>query len=219
VGQNWGEARSPGALRVIPAAIVAGLEAAVNRYLRLDPDIPPRLAALDGKVIAVELDGWGQIVYLLPGVDGVRVVERHEGEPSVWVRGVPLALLRQWRGDPAVGGEVAIEGDIAVGQAFQAILARVNIDWEEQLSKAVGDVAAHQLGNLWRGLRGWGRRSADTLARDGVEYLQQELHALPPRPVVERFLSAVDTLREDADRLAARVERLRRRAAAGGDLP
>ena len=170
-------------------------------------------------MIAVELDGWGQIVYLLPGVDGVRVVERHEGEPSVWVRGVPLALLRQWRGDPAVGGEGAIEGDIAVGQAFQAILARVNIDWEEQLSKAVGDVAAHQLGNLWRGLRGWGRRSADTLARDGVEYLQQELHALPPRPVVERFLSAVDTLREDADRLAARVERLRRRAAAGGDLP
>lgn len=92
---------------------------------------------------------------------------------------------------------------------------RMDVDWEEQLSKAVGDVAAHQLGNLWRGLRGWGRRSADTLVRDGVEYLQQELHALPPRPAVEQFLSAVDTLREDADRLTARIERLRRRTAAG----
>lgn len=204
---------------MIPAAIVAGLEATVNRYLRLDPDSPPRLAALDGKVIAIELDGLGQTVYLVPGVAGVRVVERHEGEPAVWVRGTPLALLRQWRGDPAVGGEVAIEGDIAVGQAFQAILARVDIDWEEQLAKAVGDVAAHRLGNLWRGLRGWGQRSADTLARDGAEYLQQELYALPPRPAVEQFLGAVDTLREDADRLAVRVERLRRRVAAPGDPP
>lgn len=204
-----------GDFRVIPAVIVAGLEAAFNRYLRLDPDIPPRLAALDGKVIALELEGLGQICYLLPGVDGVRVVERHEGEPSVWIRGTPLALVRRLGGGPAVGGDVAIEGDAAVGQAFQSLLAQVDIDWEEQLSKAVGDAAAHQLGNLWRDLRGWGRRTSDVLARDGVEYLQQEVRALPPRHAVEQFLSAVDTLREDADRLAARIERLRRRAAAG----
>lgn len=200
---------------MIPAAFVAGLEVAFNRYLQLDPDIPPRLAALDGEVIAVELDGLNQAFYLLPGIDGVRVMDRHEGTPSVWIQGTPLALLRQWRSGPAVDGDVTIEGDVTVGREFQAILMRMDIDWEEQLSKAVGDVAAHQLGNLWRGLRGWGRRSADTLVRDGVEYLQQELRALPPRPVVEQFLSAVDTLREDADRLTARIERLRRRTAAG----
>lgn len=200
---------------MIPAAFVAGLEVAFNRYLQLDPDIPPRLAALDGEVIAVELDGLNQAFYLLPGIDGVRVMDRHEGTPSVWIQGTPLALLRQWRSGPAVDGDVTIEGDVTVGREFQAILMRIDIDWEEQLSKAVGDVAAHQLGNLWHGLRGWGRRSADTLVRDGVEYLQQELRALPPRPVVEQFLSAVDTLREDTDRLAARIERLRRRTAAG----
>lgn len=204
---------------MIPAAILSGLEAAVNRYLQLDPDIPPRLAALDGKVIAIELDGLGQIIYLSPGADGVRVVERHEGEPSVRVRGTPLALLRQWRGDTAIGSAVAIEGDIAVAQALQSMLARADIDWEEQLSKAVGDVAAHRSGNIWRGLRAWGRRASAVLARDGAEFLQQEMRALPPRHAVDRFLSAVDTLREDADRLAARVERLRRRVAAGGDPP
>lgn len=120
---------------MIPAAFVAGLEVAFNRYLQLDPDIPPRLAALDGEVIAIGLDGLNQAFYLLPGIDGVRVMDRHEGKPSVWIRGTPLALLRQWRSGPAVDGDVTIEGDVTVGREFQAILMRMDIDWEEQLSK------------------------------------------------------------------------------------
>ena len=79
------------------------------------------------------------------------------------------------------------------------------------LSKLVGDVAAHQIGRFQRGVRDWGRQTGETLLRDGAEYLQQEAQALPPRHAVEQFLSAVDVLREDADRLAARVDRLRRR--------
>lgn len=199
----------------MPAVAVAGLEAVVNRYLRHDPDILPRLAALDGAVIAIEPDGVGPNLYLLLGVAGVRVVDRWQGEPTVRIRGTLMALARQWRGQRVSGSEIAVEGDTAVGREFQAILAHAEIDWEEQLSKAVGDAAAHQLANLWRDLRGWGRRTSDILSRDGVEYLQQELRALPPRHAVERFLGAVDTLREDTDRLAARVKRLRRRAAAG----
>jgi len=38
---------------------------------------------------------------------------------------------------------------------------------------------------------------------------------LPPRQAIEQFLHAVDLLREDVDRLAARVERLRRRPMIG----
>ena len=199
----------------MPAVIAAGLETALNRYLRLDPDILPRLAALDGTVIAIEPEGVGLSFYLLPGASGIRVMDRYEGESTVRIRATPLALARQWRGQRVAGGEIAVEGDVAVGREFQAILAQLDIDWEEQLSKVVGAAVAHQLGNLWRGFRGWGRRTSDILLRDGAEYLQQELRALPPRHAVEQFLSAVDTLREDADRLAARIERLRRHLAAG----
>lgn len=195
--------------------IAAGLETALNQVLRLDPEISPGLAGLNGTVIAIEPEGLGMTFYLLPGIDGIRVVDRYDGEPTVRIRGAPLALARRWRGHRSAGDDISVEGDPAVGREFQAILAQLDIDWEEQLSKVVGDVAAHQLGKLWRGFRAWSRRTSDTLLRDGGEYLQQELRALPPRPVVERFLSAVDVLREDTDRLAARIERLRRRVAAG----
>lgn len=192
------------------AVIAAGLEAALDQVLRLDPDIRSRLAALEGKVIAIEPEGLGLTLYLLPGVTGIRVVDQCAGEPTVRVRGTPLALARQWRGRGTSGGDVIIEGDAAVGRQFQTVLRHLDIDWEEQLSRLLGDAAAHQAGRFWRGFQSWGQRTGDTLRRDGGEYLQRELQVLPPRPAVEQFLSAVDALREDTDRLAARLERLRR---------
>ena len=199
--------------RVTPAIIAASLETVLNPVLRLDPDTQARLAALDGKVIAIEPEGLGLTLYLLPGVHGVRVVDQYAGEPTVYIRGAPLALARQWRGRGAAGDDITIEGDAAVGREFQTVLAQLDIDWEEQLSRLLGDAAAHQIGRFWREFQSWGRQTGDLLGRNTGEYLQHELRLLPPRPAVEQFLSAVDILREDTDRLAARIERLRRRLA------
>ena len=194
-----------------PAVTAASLETALNLVLRLDPEILPRLGTLSGHVIAIEPSGMAMTFYLLPKPGGIQVMDRCETEPSVRIRATPAALFRQWRGRRARGGEIVIEGDVGVGREFQAILARLDIDWEEQLSRVVGDVVARRLGGLWDGLRAWSGRTGDILLRDGGEYLQQELRVLPPRQAIEQFLNAVDLLREDADRLAARVERLRRR--------
>lgn len=195
------------------ALIAAGLETTFNSMLRLDPDTQARLATLEGRVIAIEPEGLGLTFYLLPNAKGIRVMDHYEGEVTVYIRGAPLALARQWRGLHSTDGGIAVEGDTAVGSEFQAALARLDIDWEEQLSKVVGDAAAHQVGQFWYGFRSWSRRSGDTLLRDGVEYLQQEKQVLPSRYAVEQFLGAVDVLREDADRLAARIERLRQQLA------
>jgi ubiquinone biosynthesis protein UbiJ len=72
----------------------------------------------------------------------------------------------------------------------------------------VGDVTAHQIGNLVRTASGWGRKAAATLAANVSEYLQEESRDLVTRTELEEFLSAVDELRESADRLQARLERL-----------
>ena len=142
--------------------MAAGLETACNQMLRLDPEILVQLAALDGAVIAIELQGLGLCLYLFPGPGGLRVAEDYAGEPTVRIRGTPLALARQWRGQRDPG--VSIEGDAATGRAFQAVLVRVNIDWEEQFSRWLGDAAAHQLGRVRRGLRQWCEQRGDFAA-------------------------------------------------------
>lgn len=194
---------------VTPAVIAVSLEAALNPILRLDPEILPRLAALDGNVIAIEPEGLALTFYLLPNAKGIRVMDRYEGTPTVHIRGTPLALAQQWRNPRLIDDEIVIEGDALVGREFQVALARLEIDWEEQLSRLIGDVAARQMGRFWRSFRNWRQHTGDTLLRNGAEYLQQERQALPPRYAVAHFLSAVDTLRDDADRLTARIECLR----------
>jgi ubiquinone biosynthesis protein UbiJ len=72
----------------------------------------------------------------------------------------------------------------------------------------VGDVAARQVANVARGLLDWGRRASGSFAGSVAEYLQEEGRDLPTRTEVEEFLSAVDRLRDDAERLEARLVRL-----------
>jgi ubiquinone biosynthesis protein UbiJ len=47
-------------------------------------------------------------------------------------------------------------------------------------------------------------------------YLQEQRRLVPTRDEVEAFLMQVDLLRDDCERVAARIERLAQRAAAVG---
>lgn len=92
-----------------PSVLLAsGLEKLLNYYLRLDPEALAAIAALNGKVLAVELviappatgsDAGGGLtatLFVQPGAEGVRVTDSHWGTPDVSIRGTPLALARQF---------------------------------------------------------------------------------------------------------------------------
>ena len=191
--------------------LIAGLEKALNRYLGLDPDTLPKVAALSGKVIAVEPEGLGLTLYFLPEPSGIQVVDVYSGAPDALIRGAPYDLFRQaWGGSKQAPAEIEIQGDVHLGKDFQRLLAGIDIDWEEQLSRVVRDTAAHQMGNVVGIVDAWGRRAVDTLFRNAAEYLQQEARDLPLGGSVERFMDDVDGLRADTDRLEARIRRLQK---------
>lgn len=191
---------------------LAALETALNAYLRLDPGTLRRLAQLSGKVIAVELRGVGLTLFMLPAPERLQVLGHYEGEPDARLCGSPLALLRMGLSADAsaalFAGEVTISGDVELGQAFKAALDAMEVDWEEHLSHLVGDVLAHQFGNLARSLTGWARRSTTLLEQNLGEYLQEEHRSLPHALEMEAFLAEVDELRNNVERLEARVQRL-----------
>jgi ubiquinone biosynthesis accessory factor UbiJ len=199
---------------VIPDAALAGLETALNRYIALDPEGAARLGPLHGRLIAIELAGFGTRIYLIPGPDGLQVFGAYESEPDCLLRGSPLALARmglaERKEDELFAGEVEVEGDTRLAQDLGAFLSGLDVDWEEQLSRLVGDPVAHQVGQGLRSVGRWGHKSADTLTQDLKEYLQEEARLLPTDYEVQAFLDRVDTLRDDVERLAARIDRLAR---------
>jgi ubiquinone biosynthesis protein UbiJ len=200
----------------------AGLEAALNGYLGLDPVTRERLAALHGRTVGIEVLGPGLILFFTADETGaLQVYGRQEGEPDCWLRGTPLDLMRA--GDRTAGADqlfsqrVRIEGDSGLAQRFGAILADIEIDWEEHLSRIVGDLVAHEIGSAARAAQDFGRRAGRTAEQNLREYLQEEARLLPTRYEVKELLDAVDALRDDVERLAARVERLGKRSGEVGE--
>jgi ubiquinone biosynthesis protein UbiJ len=72
----------------------------------------------------------------------------------------------------------------------------------------VSDVPAHQIGRFARMAFGWTHKAAATTVQNIAEYLGHERHDLVPRNEGEQFLRGVDALREDVDRLEARISHL-----------
>jgi len=148
-----------------------------------------------------------------PSKSGLRLHTPHDGEPDVTLTGdVPVFArfaMRRIMPEAVAAGDVQISGDIELGQRFQQLMEKIDIDWEEQAARILGDVTAHQLGNALRDLRGWSTGAARTLKDDFDEYIREESRLLPPRLRVENFIKAVESLRSEVDRLERRVARLR----------
>ena len=205
----------------LPATAITGLEAVINRYLRLDPDSGSRLADLSGRCIGIDLRGLDMTLFIFPAEHGIRLKDHIEGEPDTVLRGTPLGMMRLGLGGNTektlFSGDVVIEGDVETGQAFKAILDGLDIDWEEQLSRLTGDVIAHQLGNTARHGRRAFRHGLATLEKDIGEYLREELRVLPSRIETENFSADVTRISMDVDRLTARLQRLQPPAYKGID--
>ena len=192
-------------------ALSAALETALNLYLQQDPQAMERCAALTDRVIAIDLTVPGVSLYFLPDAQGIQVLSHYEGEVDTRLTGSPLGFARLSLGkseDALFAGTVRIDGDTEIGQKFQDLLAGTDWDWEEQVSRFIGDIVAHQLGNAVRRMQRFVSESRATLEQDVGEYLQEEARLLPVREEVAGFLEQVDVLRSAADRLAARVQRL-----------
>ncbi len=104
-------------------------------------------------------------------------------------------------------GSIELTGNVETAQAFQQLMTYGRPDLEEELSGIIGDVAAHGIGDVARNVGRWGRDAKSIMEQNITEYLQEESRALPSRYEVESFRRKVDTLRDDVDRLAARIQR------------
>ncbi len=183
----------------------------LNKNIRASTPARELCGQLSGRVVAIRVRDTALSMYFTIADDTVELTTVSDSEPDVVITG-SLLMLARMAGQPSQGpirdGSLELTGDAETAQAFQRLLAFARPDVEEELSGFVGDVAAHRLGELARGIGRWGRGMRSTMRDNIREYLQEESRRLPSRYEVERFAKGVDTLRDDVDRLAARVDKL-----------
>jgi len=193
----------------LPQLIIATFETAFNQYLSLDPEALPKFEAMEGKIIAVDIQGINQSLYLFPSADGMMVMSDFDGEADTRLAGSPVALaklsLLKNTAPVLFSGEVVISGDTRLGRQFKKILSQVDIDWEEILSQYTGDMVAHKAGNMVREFSSWFNRGKQSMYMDSGEYLTEESLMSPSKAEINRFIADVDKLRQGVDRLQARI--------------
>ncbi|HSY07270.1 MAG TPA: SCP2 sterol-binding domain-containing protein [Steroidobacteraceae bacterium] len=186
------------------------VENVLNRGLPRSPRARQLCGELAGRSLGVEVRGVTRIVVRSNG-DVLHCTRDAAGAAEAEVSGSPLSLLAL-AGPSAEEvlhkGAVEIRGDADIARKYRELARLLLPDLEEELSLAIGDVPAHQLGRLARAVFDWSRQTAATAARNVAEYLAHERADLVPRAEAEQFTNGVDRLREDVDRLEARINQL-----------
>ena len=184
----------------------------LNRNIRETTPARELCAKLDGAVVAIRVRNTSLATWFIVHNDCLELTTECDAEPDVVITGSLITLARM-AGEPGVSalrdGSLELTGDAHLADDFQQLLEFARPDIEEELSGVVGDAAAHRLGEMARSIGNWTRSAGSTMGTNIREYLQEESRDAPSRYEVDRFTSNVGTLRDDVDRLEARINRLR----------
>ena len=101
-----------------------------------------------------------------------------------------------------------VVGDINLARDFQKVMSNLQTDFEEPLSRILGDTLAFQIGNFLRKAEGFTSNITEKMILDISEYLRFEIEMLPDELLVDEFSKEVDSLRDETELISKRVEKL-----------
>src|SRR5690606_1836026 len=151
------EEAGSGRMTRVPLPMAQLALSAMNHVLQQQPASRERMRAHAGRCIRIvarhplgSLESDAQI-----GADGL-LVAMSRGTPDVVLRLTPridtmVRFLDSGRG--ALRSNLAIDGDAAVAATVGEVVESLEWDFEEDLSRVVGDPVAHRMGLAVRGLR------------------------------------------------------------------
>lgn len=176
-----------------------------NHLLAQQPEVRAGLAALAGRRVALEIAPLR--------VSGVLTeagwLAESTGMPEATLRVAPLAALAAQLTGRAPGFDaLALEGDRQLAQAFAHEAGRLRWLPVEDLSRLVGDAAAHRIEGAVRRVAGLKGEIVWRLADNWLDHVREEAPLLARARDIQHFTSAVDALRDDVERFEKRLRRL-----------
>ncbi|KPQ21154.1 MULTISPECIES: ubiquinone biosynthesis accessory factor UbiJ [unclassified Halomonas] len=203
---------------VTPTLLLAGCERTLNALLARDPASPARLAQLSGSRLLVRFE-QPQLALVLhyhaAGIDLLRADDLGDNDVDAVVELTPETLSR-WLSGASVEqlmfeGKLAMRGQVHLLEATRTLLLDLDLDWENELARWLGDTPAHSLAEGLRRAADWGLRTKEELVQDVSEYVFEEARLLPGRQQRDVLRDQLTALEVATDRLEARFKRLDRR--------
>jgi ubiquinone biosynthesis protein UbiJ len=200
------------------AAWLASAEALLNRSIDASAQARALARRLEGTSLQVEIEGVTRLrasahhgrLALLAGDDSAA---------DAAICGSAAALWQLFKGgaNRRPGGPAAqVRGDAETANLYRELFMLARPDPEEELSRWIGGVPARHLSQFAQRALGVMRHAGRTAGENIAEYLQEEGRDLVNKTELGEFLRGVDGVRETADRIEARLQRLEARRSGAG---
>ncbi|HEX7251008.1 MAG TPA: sterol-binding protein [Burkholderiales bacterium] len=195
------------AARGHPAAALI-LSGFVNHVLRSAAWAQERLAPFAGAIVEVEAPAPLPPIRLRIAEGGLVEPAPAAGEAALKVRFKPEAPSAWLRGKEHFLRAVEVSGDPKFADAALELARELRWDYEEDLSRVIGDVAAHRLAAAAREFVAWNADAARRLGEALADYAAEERKLVVGRAEFDAHAQDVGRLRDGVERLEQRIKRL-----------
>ena len=142
-------------------------------------------------------------IYITPSENGLTIDDECSKDPDVLIKSTPINFIRLLLSSKTKTQDIPIDmqvvGDINLARDFQKVMSNLQTDFEEPLSRILGDTLAFQIGNFLRKAEGFTSNIAEKMMLDISEYLRFEIEMLPDELLVDEFSKEVDSLRDETE--------------------
>jgi ubiquinone biosynthesis protein UbiJ len=184
----------------------------INRALSDDPWAMKRLAGFAGATLRIAIADKPILRYT---IEPNGLLAAHEvfgdDEPSLSID-LPSDAASRFisHGRHGILKAAKIRGNIDLANAVNDVLDNIRPDPEAFLASKIGDVAAHRTIGLFHSLKQGAARLMERMRDQFTEHVAEGHSVIMPNDEIARFMSDVDTLRNDVARLQQRIDRLNR---------
>ena len=196
---------------MLQQVLCSSVEVVTNKALALNSNGEEQLNALEQKTLAIKLAELGFILCL--SVNDGKVLVTKLSERADCTITTSLKTLKTLQKEQQITelikqDKLDLEGDIKVAQHFAHLAENIDIDWQSELAKHIGDVATYKLTQLGHKVKGKLDFAAEQIQADASEYLVHEQGLAITQSQISHFSQAVTAVKQQTAHVENRINDL-----------
>ena len=192
-------------------ALSAVIETLINQFLKYNLSGTQALKPLSEKTLTVKLSELPFALSFSVSDEKIHVTTNDEHSDCCIITSIKTLVelkKEQQLTDLIKNDKLDIQGDLKVAQHFANIAETLDIDWQSELAKRIGDIPTYKLGKIGAKLLKKLNFATTQIQADASEWLVHEKRLLVTAAEIVSFSLDVERAEQKASALSQRIDEL-----------
>lgn len=197
---------------MLQQVLCAAIEKVVNKTLSMNINDNNQLALLEQKTLAVKLSELGFPLCFSVHHEKIlvtKLLDRADCTITSSINTLKTLQKEQQLTELIKQNRLDIEGDLKIAQQFASLAEQLDIDWQSELAKHIGDVPTYKLGQAAKSIGKKIAFAAEQIQADASEWLIHEQRLAVTKSQLDDFNQQVHTTSKTLNSLEQRIELLK----------